>query len=142
MPRATFYLIDKPRFREEPLLLVCELVRRCVERARQPTLVLARSIEQAEALDALLWEFDEDAYIPHQIAGSDEDDDITPVLIATPGVDAPGRPLVINLRDAAVTLPCERVLEVVAADEGERSGSRERWKAYKSRGFSLDKHDM
>ena len=28
MPRADFYLIDKPRFREQPLLLVCELARR------------------------------------------------------------------------------------------------------------------
>ena len=25
MPRADFYLIDKPRFRDDPLLLVCEL---------------------------------------------------------------------------------------------------------------------
>ena len=28
MPRADFYLIDQPRFREEPLLLVCELAKR------------------------------------------------------------------------------------------------------------------
>jgi DNA polymerase IIIc chi subunit len=27
---------------------------------------------QAEVLDELLWEFDPDAYIPHQIAGMDE----------------------------------------------------------------------
>ena len=30
MPRADFYLIAKPRFREEPLLLVCELARKAV----------------------------------------------------------------------------------------------------------------
>ena len=142
MPTATFYLIDKPRFREEPLLLVCELARRCLEKARQPTLVLARSAEQAEALDELLWEFDPDAFIPHQVAGSDEDDDDTPVLIVAPGTDAPGRPLIINLRDEAVTLPCERVLEVVAAEESERAGSRQRWSIYKRRGFELAKHDM
>ena len=28
MARADFYLIDKPRFRDDPLLLVCELVKR------------------------------------------------------------------------------------------------------------------
>jgi hypothetical protein len=27
MTRADFYLIDKPRFRDDPLLLVCELAR-------------------------------------------------------------------------------------------------------------------
>ena len=28
MPRADFYLIDKPRFRADPLLLVCELAKK------------------------------------------------------------------------------------------------------------------
>ena len=28
MARADFYLIAKPRFRDDPLLLVCELVKR------------------------------------------------------------------------------------------------------------------
>jgi len=41
MPRADFYLIDKPRFREDPLLLVCELARRAFD-SGQRTLILAR----------------------------------------------------------------------------------------------------
>ena len=44
MPRADFYLIQKPRFREEPLLLVCELARKAFD-ANLPTLVLARDAE-------------------------------------------------------------------------------------------------
>jgi DNA polymerase-3 subunit chi len=141
MPRADFYLIAKPRFREDPLLLVCELARRACD-AGSPTLILARDHEQAEAIDDALWAFDPDAYIPHQIAGSDEDDDETPVLIASPGADAPGRTLIINLRDAAVALPCERVLEVVPADESAREPQRQRWKEYQARGFQMNKHDM
>ncbi|RPE79572.1 DNA polymerase III subunit chi [Vulcaniibacterium tengchongense] len=140
MPRADFYLIQKPRFREEPLLLVCELARKAVE-AEQWTLVLARDAEQAERLDDLLWSFDDDAYVPHQIAG-DEEDELTPVLIAPPEVDAPLRPLVINLRDAAVAGGFERVLEVVPADAAARGPLRERWKQYQARGFELNKHDM
>ena len=65
MPRADFYLIDKPRFREQPLLLVCELAKRAFA-AQQPTLILTRDHAQAEAIDELLWAFDEDAFIPHQ----------------------------------------------------------------------------
>ncbi|MBS0457114.1 MAG: DNA polymerase III subunit chi [Proteobacteria bacterium] len=141
MPRADFYLIAKPRFRDDPLRLVCELARKAHD-SGSPTLILARDREQAEALDDALWAFDADAYIPHQIAGSDEDDDATPVLIAAPEGDAPGRTLIINLRDAAVTLPCERVLEVVPADESAREPLRERWKQYKARGFEVNKHDM
>ena len=73
MARADFYLIAKPRFREEPLRLVCELVRKSYA-AELWTLILARDAEQAEALDDMLWDMGEDAYIPHQIAGMDEED--------------------------------------------------------------------
>ncbi|RNF84330.1 DNA polymerase III subunit chi [Montanilutibacter psychrotolerans] len=140
MPRADFYLITKERFREEPLLLVCELARKAHD-AGLWTLVLARDTAQAEALDDLLWAFDSDAYIPHQIAGDDEDD-AAPVLIATPDSDIPMRPLVINLRDDAVAGTFDRVLEVVPADDSARGPLRERWKQYQARGLELKKYDM
>ena len=141
MPRADFYLIDKPRFREEPLLLVCELVRKAYA-AELPTLVLARDTAQAEALDDLLWSFDPDEFLPHQIAGSDEGDVDTPILITTPEMDVPARPLLINLRDAAPAGSFERVLEVVPADPATRGPLRERWKHYQSLGFAVTKYDM
>lgn len=140
MPRADFYLIAKPRFRGDPLALVCELARRAFESGHR-ALILARSLEQAEALDEKLWEFDADAFVPHQIAG-DDDDAITPVLIVPPGMQTPDRPLVINLRDEAVAGTFERVLEVVPDDEAQRAGSRERWKTYKAAGIEPVKHDM
>lgn len=139
--RADFYLIAKPRFLEEPLRLVCELARKAYD-GNHWTLILARDAGQAEALDELLWSFDDDAYIPHQIAGTDEEDDLTPVLIATPDFDAPPRTLVINLRDDAYAGACERVLEVVPADPAARDPLRERWKQYKARGFDVNKYDM
>ena len=141
MARADFYLIAKPRFREEPLRLVCELVRKSYA-AELWTLILARDAEQAEALDDMLWDMGEDAYIPHQIAGMDEEDDDTPVLIATPGAEAPQRPLVINLRDEPYLGACDRVLEVVPADPSAREPLRERWKQYKAAGLDVAKHDM
>ena len=141
MPKAHFYLIDKPRFREQPLLLVCELAKRAYA-ANLPTLILARDQAQAEALDDLLWAFDPDEYLPHQIAGMDADEDEAPVLIAAPDADAALRPLLINLRDAAPQGAFERVLEVVPADPSAREPLRERWKQYKARGFEVNKHDM
>ena len=140
MPRADFYLIDKPRFREQPLLLACELVRKAFV-AEQPLLILAKSQEQAEELDQLLWEFDDDAFIAHQIAG-DDDDAICAVLIATPDVSAEDRALVLNLRDECAPGNWDRVLEVVAADTSEREGSRLRWREYQQRGIALKKYDM
>lgn len=141
MQRAHFYLIDKPRFREQPLLLVCELAKRAFA-AGLPTLILARDRAQAEELDDLLWSFEDDAYLPHQIAGEDEGDDDTPIIIATPDTDTPLRPLLINLRDAAPQGSFDRVLEVVPADPAARGPLRERWKHYQSLGFELKKFDM
>jgi len=138
--RADFYLIAKPRFREEPLRLVCELARKSYD-ANLWTLVLARDAEQAEALDAMLWDMGDEAYIPHQMAGDDEDE-LSPVLIASPDIDAPMRAVVINLRDGAVAGSFDRVLEVVPADDSAREPLRERWKQYKARGFEVAKHDM
>lgn len=140
MPRADFYLIDKPRFREQPLLLVCELARRAFA-AQQPLLILVRDFEQAEAVDELLWAFDEDAFIPHQLAGDDDDAD-TAVLIVPPGIDTADRPLVINLREGCAPGRFDRVLEVVAADPAEREGSRTRWREYARLGFEVNKFDM
>jgi DNA polymerase-3 subunit chi len=141
MPRADFYLISKPRFREEPLRLVCELARKAHD-ANLWTLVLARDAAQAEALDDLLWDMGDDVFIPHQVAGVDADEEEAAVLIAPPGVDAPLRPLVINLRDVAVEGGFERVLEVVPADASAREPLRERWKQYKARGMDVNKYDM
>ena len=139
--RADFYLIAKPRFREQPLLLVCELAKKASD-AGMATLVLARDPAQAEQLDDLLWSFEPDAYVPHQIAGAEEDEEEAAVLIATPDTDIALRPLVINLRDAAVEGEFDRVLEVVPADESARAPSRERWKQYAARGLDVSKHDM
>ena len=141
MPRADFYLIDKPRFRDDPLLLVCELAKRAFA-SETPTLILARSREQAEALDEKLWEFDDNAFIPHQIVGDGDDDAITAVLIVPPDMTTADRALVINLREECAPGLFDRVLEVVPADEAERLGSRERWKTYRQAGFEVAKHDM
>ena len=140
MPRADFYLIQKERFREDPLLLVCELAKRGYA-ANLPMLVLARDSAQAEALDDLLWSFEDDAYLPHQVAGDDEDE-LCPILIATPEMDVPARPLLVNLRDEVPAGSFDRVLEVVPADPSARGPLRERWKHYQSLGFELNKYDM
>ena len=139
--KADFYLIQKERFRAEPLRLVCELAKRAFANSL-PTLVLVRDRAQAEELDDLLWSFEPDAFIPHQIAGEDMEEEEADVLIVPPDADAPMRPLVINLRDAAVEGGFERVLEVVPADPAARDPLRERWRQYKARGFELKKHDM
>ena len=138
--RADFYLIDKPHFREQPLRLVCEFAKKACS-ALEPTLILCRDYAQAETLDDLLWAFDDDAFIPHQLAGDDDDMEAT-VLIVPPGIDTLPRPLTINLRDECPREPGQRVLEIVSADPSARDGSRRRWREYQRRNFQTSKHDV
>jgi DNA polymerase-3 subunit chi len=139
MPQADFYLVDTPRFRADPLLLVCELAKRAYE-AERALLVLADSREQAEALDDALWAFEDDAFVPHQIAGED-DDETTPVLIVPPGAGAADRPHVINLRAECAPAGYELVQELVPFDAAQRDASRARWAGYKARGEAVRKLD-
>src|SRR3546814_13433157 len=125
--RADFYLIAKPRFREQPLRLVCELARKAHD-ANLWTLVLARDAAQAAALDDMLWDMGDDVFIPHQIAREDDDEDEAAVLIAPPEVNAPLRPLVINLRDESVEGSFERVVEPDPDDDVLRGPISTPWK--------------
>jgi DNA polymerase-3 subunit chi len=140
--RADFYMIaGKPAFVAQPLLLVCKLAEKAVQ-AGQPCLIFCETSEQADFLDDLLWEFDDEAFIPHQIVGMEEDEDMddTPVLIVPPGVEIGMRPLVINLRTAVPPEGYQRVLEIVPAEDSAREPARQRWLQYKQLGHALERH--
>jgi DNA polymerase III subunit chi len=140
--RADFYMIaDKAQFVEQPLLLVCQLAVKALA-ANQPCLIFCESAEQADFLDDLLWDFEDDAFVPHQIVGTDEDEEVTPVLLVPPGVETPMRGLVINLRTELPPPGYERVLEIVPADPAARDPARKRWLEYKQLGFELKRNEM
>ncbi|HWR95800.1 MAG TPA: DNA polymerase III subunit chi [Arenimonas sp.] len=140
--RADFYMIaGKTQFVEQPLLLVCQLAVKALA-ANQPCLIFCESAEQADFLDDLLWDFEGDAFVPHQIVGTDEDEEVTPVLLVPPGVETPMRNLVINLRSELPPPGYARVLEIVPADETARDPARKRWLEYKQLGFELKRNEM
>jgi DNA polymerase III subunit chi len=130
--RIEFYAIEKPRFSGRPMELVCALAQKAFE-SQTPAMVLVDSMADAEALDELLWSYADDSFVPHQVAG-DDDDDECPVLIVPPEVDAPARPLVVNLRQRPAPDGAERVIELIPDDEQARNAARSRWSAYKRRG--------
>lgn len=130
--RVDFYAIVT-RFQTEPLQLVCRLCEKAFN-AGQPAAVLVDDLETAELLDQLLWEFNPEAYVPHQIAG-DEDDEHTAILIVPPGAPLAPRPLWINLRESPAPDGAERLIELIPADEAAKAAARQRWRAYQARGL-------
>ena len=138
--RVDFYIIEKPRFSQDPLLLVCELTKKACA-ATQSILIRCQDHTQAEELDDLLWSFEEDAFIPHQIAGEEGDDDAK-VLLVPPGIDTKPRALVINLHHSCVGHRSDRILEIVTADAAARQHSRQRWREYQQRGSQINSHRL
>lgn len=114
----------------DPLALVLRLA----SKATQPVLILAADAEQARRIDDDLWAVADDAFVPHAFA-DDPDRDAAIVLIATPGQEEFRRPVVVNLCEQAVEIDCERIVELVPADEVGKQSARARWRAYQARGL-------
>lgn len=141
MTYADFYLITSQRYRQQPLLVVCEQAQQAFER-NQNALIIVDRAEQATTIDDLLWAFDPEAYVPHQQIGQEIDDEITPILITTATPSYPARSIIINLSAQVWTAPCERVIEVIPADPACRDPSRQHWRYYQAQGFTVTKYDI
>ena len=121
------------RFADDPQACLLGLVSQCFERGERVAWLVDDSAAAA-LVERRLWETPADSFIPHQIAGQD-DDRACPVLIL-PSPQAPeARPVVINQRGEAVTTPVERVLELIPADPTGQQQARQRWRAYQARGI-------
>lgn len=101
---------------------------------------------EIEGFDQLLWTFSDRAFIPHRRAGAPEDDlpAPAPVVIAdNDAADAADGDVLVNLA-AAQPAPdgWARIAEVIDADPARRAKGRERFRAYRERGFEPTTHDM
>ncbi|HEY8596217.1 MAG TPA: DNA polymerase III subunit chi [Devosiaceae bacterium] len=92
------------------------------------------STERAEALDTALWTFSDESFLPHALAGG-EDDALQPVLLTT-GSDNPNKAEVRFFVDGAVPRggePYERVVYIFDGHDPDSVGiAREAWKALRA----------
>ncbi|MCL4747448.1 MAG: DNA polymerase III subunit chi [Burkholderiaceae bacterium] len=117
------------------------LVRK-IYRAGHKAVVYGQPAAIAE-LDRMLWTFSALEFIPHVAAGH-ELAARTPVLLASEVCDTPHADVLVNL---GATTPAffsrfERLIEVVDANDEERTSARERWRFYKDRGYAVQGHDL
>ena len=111
-------------------------------RAGHRVWIQAASTEMARALDAELWTFREESFVPHAIAGPGAYD--TPVLIGDGAEPEQDPEVLINL---APEIPLAasragRIAEIVGADEASRSAGRERFRGYRARGCAPRSHSI
>jgi DNA polymerase-3 subunit chi len=107
--------------------------------------VLSDTLAEAQALDELLWTFNERSFVPHKVCADEKSvDAATPVHLTAEPSAIPAADLLINL---AQRLPAHfrgyaRIAEVIDADEERRRLGRERFKAYRDLKLPLETHQI
>lgn len=111
--------------------------------------VVTADLPTLQALDRLLWVFDEQEFLPHVLAVPGPvlpaRLHATPVWLCEDPTSAPGqRSLLVNL---GADLPegadrFERVFDLVSGQPDDRQQGRSRWKAYAARGWEVRPHDV
>jgi DNA polymerase-3 subunit chi len=121
----------------------CRLLRKAA--ARGSKIVVTGEPDVLRSLDADLWTFSQLDFIPHCYAPVAEPHVLaaSPVVLADSARSAPHHDVLVNL---GAGVPegferFERLIEVVAQDEGERVPARRRWRHYADRGYAIVKHE-
>lgn len=121
------------RFVSDPPSLLCGLASQCLD-AGQRIAWLVDDLTAANELDERLWQVPSDSFLPHHIAGAEDDLDC-PLLIVVDGPVPMDRPVVINQRRQAVAAAVDRVIELIQPDPVSTTAARARWKQYKQAGI-------
>jgi DNA polymerase III subunit chi len=107
--------------------------------------IVSDTLADAQALDELLWTFNERSFVPHKVCLDEQAvDPATPVHLTLGAAAIPAADLLINL---AQQLPAQfqgytRIAEVIDADEERRRFGRERFKAYRDLKLTLETHQI
>ncbi len=106
--------------------------------------IVNETLADAQALDDLLWTFNERSFIPHKVCLDEQSmDPATPVHLTVQSA-IPAADLLVNLGSR---LPAEfqrypRIAEVIDADDERRRLGRERFKAYRDLKLPLETHQI
>lgn len=144
MGKVDFYIVAGDGA-DEPLRIACRLADKAWRQGHRVR-VQVTGRDALQRLDALMWTFKQDSFLPHEIDGENSggvEMEPTPVVL---GKDSGGcaPDVLINL---AETIPenadqIPRIAEIVSADEESKRAGRDRFRLYRERGFELDTHEV
>jgi DNA polymerase III subunit chi len=139
LTRVDFYILPDVDF-EARLRFACRLAHRAVA-AGQRVHVHVDDAHASSDLDSLMWEYPEQRFLPHGVAGEPAAAK-APVVIDHREPDAGRDELLINLAGAIPTFfgRFERVAEIVV--QKARDVGRDRYKYYRDRGYPLFHHEL
>lgn len=140
MPKVEFHILsgtgDEARRRH-----ACQLVDQACQQ-NKPVFIRVASEADAQKLDESLWIFRDQAFIPHEVITpqSPPHPRIMALIGMNEAVPAGFQSLLINLGNDIPTQieDVAQAIEVVDADPDHKRQARERYKAYRDRGFTLE----
>ena len=141
MTEVDFYLL-KDHSAQGRVRLACRIANKAYQLGKR-VFIHTESAAQTRQLDDLLWTFQQNSFVPHEVFRQDSDNP-PPVLLGHDAEPDAGSEVLINL---ATEVPLffsrfERVAELVNEDPAIRQLGRKRYSFYKDRGYALRTHEI
>jgi len=97
--------------------------------------------ERAHTFDSALWTYRPESFLPHALMGDGGEE---PVRIGWSEPPLEQNDVLINTTGVILDYFSRftRVAEIVAPDDSSLASSRNAWRFYRDRGYSLSKHDL
>jgi DNA polymerase-3 subunit chi len=127
----------------DKLVYACRLLRKAV--AAGSNVVVTAQAHDLEHLDALLWTFSSQDFVPHALVPAAPDViAASPVVLSESLHQAPHHKVLLNLGQDIPEgfAQFERLIDVVSLDDTDRQSARVRWKQYTALGYTLTRHDL
>jgi DNA polymerase-3 subunit chi len=140
--RVDFYVL-KSSTAKQRWIFACRLTEKAYLRDLR-VVVLSETVADAEAIDELLWTFNERSFVPHMLYEDGEPDATTPVHLTADLGAIGAADLLVNL-SASLPVGLERfarIAEIIDADDERRRLGRERFKAYRDLQLPLETHQL
>lgn len=135
--KIDFYVLDGAGG-QKSLHFACKLVEKNVMENKS-VFINAASREEAERVDALLWTFRDDSFVPHQLDGAAADFAV-PVCIGSGNAPQTDADILLNL---SVDIPAfyqrfKHIIEIVFSDPVVQQSARVRYKHYRDQGCEIN----
>lgn len=139
MAQVDFYVLDRVD-EQARNTLACKLAEKAW-RLKNTIHIQTMNETAAHRLDELLWTFRDGSFVPHELAGENND---APIIIGYGEAHVEPRDLLITLCDEipsfADTFP--RVAELVSGETDSKKKSRERYAIYRDQGHQIETHKI
>jgi DNA polymerase III subunit chi len=140
--RVDFYVLKSATARQR-WSFACRLTEKAYLKDLK-IVIVSDTLADAQALDELLWTFNDRSFIPHKVCLDEQSVDSATAVHLTVETTISAADLLVNL---AQRLPPQferysRIAEIIDADEERRRLGRERFKAYRDLKLPLETHQI